>query len=171
MKTKVLFTLLTLLCSLEVCSTPYIKTAIYQNGAWSSWYSSSFVKCYGTWDRFLAYDIATQDLSNFYFRVTIDGFSIPNKKTRKAHIDNDEWYEYTGYFEYWIDDDHMDFLSTLNGSFPIRANPTVKNGNRPSIIKKVPAIIKIPPYRKYPELYNIWFEGIGFAFYFYETHY
>lgn len=171
MKKIILFTLFTLLYSMNTCGYPWIKTAIYQNNAWSSWHSGSGVIRYGSWDLFQAYDKVSQDINNFYFRVTIDNFYIPNKKTRKAHIDNDEWYEYTGYIEYWIDDDHMNFLSTLNNNFPIKANPRVKIGNRPSVVKKVPAKIQIQPYRKYPELYNIWFEGIGFAFYFYDTGY
>jgi len=46
----------------------------------------------------------------------------------------------------------------------------MKYDGRPSIIKKSRAEIQIQPYEKTPVVYNIWFEGIGYAFYFFQKH-
>ena len=127
----------------------------------------------GTYYQFVVHDVL-EGPSHYYFRITINNFYIPDKKTRKSHIKNNEWYEFSGYIEYWIDDDHMDFLSCLPSygrTIPIEAVPWLHFDGRPSIIKKSQATIKIQPYEKHPELWNIWFEGIGYAFYFYQTNY
>lgn len=172
MKRFLFVTLVTLICSMAY-STSWIKTTICQNGTWYPWNESSFVGQYGTWDRFVVYH-TDRDPSNFYFRITIENFSIPPKKVRKEHIKNNEWYQYKGYIEYWIDDDHMDFLSNLyvpNILLPMKSTPWNKYNGRPSIIKKTEAVIKIQPYEKTPVTYNIWFEGIGFAFYFFQSRF
>jgi hypothetical protein len=152
---------------------PWIKTAIFQNGIWYPWEKGSGVIQSGTYNQFTVHH-HTEDPSKFYFRITIDNFYIPDKKTRKEHIKNNEWYEYTGYIEYWIDDEHLNFLSCLpnyDRLLPNAALPWYKYDGRPSIIKKSPAKIQIQPYEKTPQIYNIWFEGIGYAFYFYQTGY
>lgn len=170
MKKFFLFFLLTWFSS-SVYSTSWIKSAIYQNNIWYPWKKSSYVKMSGYYGQFSVHD-ELDGSSYFYFRVTINNFSIPDKKTRKAHLKSDEWYEYTGYIEYWIDDDHMDFLSCLETyAIPIKAVPWHHFDGRPSIIKKSPATIKIAPYEKYPVTYNLWFEGIGYAFFIYEGSY
>lgn len=170
MKKLFLFFLLVLF-STSVYSTSWIKTAIYQNNIWYPWEKGSYVVQSGTYNQFSVHSYF-EDSSHFYFRVTIDNFSIPDKKTRKARLKNDEWYEYTGYIEYWIDDEHMNFLSCISGrSVPIAACPWVKFDKTPSIVKKSPATIKIAPYEKYPVTYNLWFEGIGFAFFIYQEGY
>lgn len=172
MKKQLLF-ILFILFSYSAYSTSWIKTAIYQNNIWYPWERSSNVKMSGYYEQFSVHN-AFDDSSHFYFRVTINNFSIPDKKTRKARLKSNEWYEYTGYIEYWIDDEHMDFLSCLGTSrrvLPGAAVPWLKSDGRPSIIKKSPATIKIAPYKKYPVTYNLWFEGIGFAFFVYEEGY
>lgn len=170
MKKYILLTLFTIVC-IGAKSQTWIKTAIYQNNIWYPWEESSNVKQSGTYNQFSVHSLH-RDPSHFYFRITINNFYIPDKKTRKQHIKNNEWYEYTGYIEYWIDDDHMNFLSCFSNrkTVPIEAVPWLKYDGRPSIIKKSSATIKIAPYEKYPQIYNIWFEGIGYAFYFFEKN-
>lgn len=160
-----------ILLSTSVYSTSWIKTALYQNNIWYPWEKGSNVVQSGTYNQFSVHS-SYEDSSHFYFRITINNFSIPDKKIRKAHLKSDEWYEYTGYIEYWIDDEHMNFLSCMSGNcIPIAACPWTKFDKTPSIIKKTYATIKIAPYDKYPNTYNVLFEGIGFAFFFYQEGY
>lgn len=170
MKKLFLLFLLTIF-STCVYSTSWIKTAIYQNNIWYPWEKGSNVTMSGYYEQFSVHS-TLYDSSHFYFRVTINNFSIPDKKTRRARMKSDEWYEYTGTIEYWIDDEHMNFISCISGnSVPIAACPWTKYDKTPSIIKKSPATIKIAPYEKYPVTYNLWFEGIGFAFFIYQEGY
>lgn len=164
--------LLIAVCSINVYSQTWIKTAVFQNNIWYPWEDSSNVKQSGSYNQFVVHSLY-DDPSRFYFRVTIDNFYIPDKNNRKAHIKSGEWYVFSGTIEYWIDDDHMDFLSCLPSykkSVPIEAVPWHKYDGRPSIIKKSPATIQIAPYEKFPQTYNVWFEGIGYAFYFFEKY-
>lgn len=154
-------------------SSSWIKTAIFQNNIWYPWEEGSGMSQSGTWDCFTVHS-SLYDPSKFYFRITIENFSIPDKKVRKDHIKRNEWYKYSGYIEYWIDDDHMNFLSTFPNTWkllPDQAVPWMKYDGRPSIIKKSRAEIQIQPYEKTPVVYNIWFEGIGYAFCFFQKHY
>lgn len=170
---KLLLLLSLIILSVESYGTSWIKTAVSQNGIWYPWEKASYVTMSGTYNQFVVHDVL-EGPSHYYFRITINNFYIPDKKTRKSHIKNNEWYEFSGYIEYWIDDDHMDFLSCLPSygrTIPIEAVPWLHFDGRPSIIKKSQATIKIQPYEKHPELWNIWFEGIGYAFYFYQTNY
>lgn len=148
----------------------WIKTAIWQNGIWYPWNEGSNTVRSGYWDYFSVHS-SSYDASHFYFRLKIDDFTIPPKKVRKEHIKTGKWYEYSGYIEYWIDDEHMDFLSVINSSVlkvvPIETVPWHKYDNTPSIIKRSPAKILIQPYNKTPVVYNVFFEGIGYSFYFF----
>lgn len=165
MRKKIFSLLLLFMCTLVNAQIPYIKTSIHKNNYWTDWKSCSSVAFRGNWSQMTAYNTVTGNTSTFYFRLTINGFSLPDNKTKKSHLKTKSWYEYSGSIEYWIDDEHLDFISTCSlTGFPIDANPSVKTDNTPSIIKKSTAIIKISPYKKYPEVYNVWFDDIGFAF-------
>ena len=160
-----------LFCSIAANSWPWIKTSLCQNGTWSEWKRASGVVQVGNWDCFTVQGWLSD--RPFYFRVTLDNFSMPDKKTRNAHIKNQEWYEYSGYIEYWIDDEHLDFISNISedtslGYFPNEAVIRSAVYGTPRIIKKSKAIIKIAPFKKRPQTYNIWFENIGYAFYCYD---
>ena len=146
---------------------PYIKTCLYKTNYWTDWTEySSEIFC-GSWSQITVcyYNFGNVNTSCFDFRLTIDNFSIPDERTREQHLNNGSWYEYSGTIEYWIDDEHMDFISCCNYTqLPSRAIPCKKHDNTPSIIKKSHAKIQIAPYESYPQTYNIWFEGVGFAF-------
>ena len=172
---RIIFIIILAFISVGLYSTNWIKTAVYQNGTWYPWREGSYVTLSGTWN-FFAVHSEHNDASQFYFRIKIDNFTIPSKKVRKEHIKNNKWYEYSGYIEYWIDDEHMDFVSAIGkdsslGVVPDAVTPWGKYDGRPVIAKKSPAIIQIQPYKNNPQLFNIWFEGIGYAFYFYSKGY
>lgn len=171
MKRFLLFTFLVSLFSTTVYCYPWCRTTIYKDGSWLPWRECSGVAQFGQWNNFtLAPDLPSYN-HKYYFRVIIDNFVIPDRKTRNLHIKNNEWYEYSGFIEYWIDDDHPDFLSQTEStdvSYLPNNDPYRTYNNRPRIIKRSKAIIKIQPYKKTPLVYNIWFEGIGFAFHCYD---
>lgn len=145
----------------------YIRTCLYKTNYWTNWEVYSNMAFYGNWSQITCYyyDFGDGSVSCFDFRLTIDKFSIPDERTRQLHLNNGSWYEYSGTIEYWIDDEHMDFISNCKYvQLPSEAIPCKKHDNTPSIIKKSHAKIQIAPYESYPQTYNIWFEGVGFAF-------
>jgi len=174
MKRSGIITILALLFSATVYCYPWCKTSIYIDGSWLPWRDCSGVVQYGQWNNFTLAPTGDGYSHLFYIRVIIDNFVIPDRKTRKLHLKSNEWYEYSGYIEYWIDDDHPDFLSQTNrihvSYLPSNDQYRTFDG-RPRIIKRSKAIIKIEPFKKTPLVYNIWFEGIGFAFICYNKGY
>lgn len=161
-------------------TTPYIKTSLYKTNYWTTWADHSYVSVYYSYYgnnsknwRSIEARREGESSSCFYFRITMDNFRYPDKKTRRKHLKDDEWYEYNGTIEYWIDDEHMDFISCCEGfrGIPYNAIPCNKYDGTPSIIKKSNAKIKIAPYKKSPKTFNVWFEGIGFAFTYYFEEY
>lgn len=111
--------------------------------------------------------------SDYYFRVTITNFSIPDKKTKRAHIKQDIWYTYSGYVEYApyiskFDGSKMIYepsnspegkLNALKYFYKAPDDDIIFNINR--YRRRVKATIKIAPYKNTPEVYNVWFEGFG----------
>lgn len=174
MKRSIIITIVAFLFSATAYSYPWCKTAVYKDGSWLPWRDCSGVAQFGHWNNFTLAPSLSGYSHKFYFRVIIDNFVIPDRKTRNLHIKNNEWYEYSGYIEYWIDDDHPDFLSQTDRT-PVSYLPDNDQyrtwDNRPRVIKKSKATIKIEPYKKTPLMYNIWFEGIGFAFICYNKGY
>lgn len=186
MKKLIVFLFFTFSCVLKV-NAYYIYTSLYKNGYWSTW------KCYSSYAiKFEKQGIITVYMCSastvvqpFVFRLTINNYCLPEKKIRKEHMKNNISYDYSGYLEYWIDDEHMDFSSVMDNIdgigawMPSAAHPYRKEFRRelgipdetPSIVKKSPITIKIMPYEgEIPvfAVYNIWCEGVGFAFYMYD---
>ncbi len=182
MKRSVIITFLALLFSATVYSQDWfdigLKTSVYKDGSWLPWRQCHGVVMFGQYNNFTIAPHLSDNSHAFYIRVKIDNYFIPDKKTRKRHIKNKEWYEYSGYIEYWIDDDHPDFLSQMDSAAPITylpdCTPFKTYDGRPRIIKKSKATIRIEPYKEKPSIYttyNILFEGIAFAFFFYNKGY
>lgn len=90
--------------------------------------------------------------SNYVFRVKINNFYIDkNKKSRKEHIKNNEWYEFTGIVEIYTDSET--FISQF---------PYVPTHDKPEIKSNMfSARIKVEPYKKSPKTLNIFFDNVG----------
>lgn len=90
--------------------------------------------------------------SNYIFRVKINGFYVDkDKKSRKEHVKNNKWYEFTGIVEIFTDSDT--FVSQFP-HVPTKDKPELKSNS-------LPARIIVEPYKKHPKVLNIFFDGKG----------
>ena len=141
-----------------------ISTNIYYDGYWGTWKKEydtytkdSWYQLYGNNSGFIIYNQIFHP-SQYFFKFQIDSYSAPSKEERKNHRKNDIWYEYTGTVEYFVNSDYPTIKDALKGVY---AFPCVRNDNGNK--RTARAIIKIAPYKKYPQVYNIWFEDVGIA--------
>ena len=100
--------------------------------------------------------------SAFFFRFAITTYFVnPDKKTKKAHIKNDTWYEYQGRVEYYVTEEYPDIVSILRKyEFPCFNINSGSEGN-PCVKRTANATIKIAPYKDHPRVYNIYFDNVA----------
>lgn len=146
--------LLFFLCLFTLPCFSQIYTCTNINGYWGKWQKEYVLSATGDINNFVLHS-STSHPSEFYCKVVIQNFSMPDKKTKRLYCKNKIWYEYTGYIEYyvaswWSVEDYV-------RNFPVGPYNT-ENGYH---LKRSKATIKIAPYKKSPRVYNIWFEGYG----------
>ena len=150
-----------------------ISTCCYLNGYWGEWKShttrygfgipnTNEYNLYGGYSGFIIYKKGTHP-SEYIFKFQAYAYSTPDKKTIKEHRKNNVWYEYPGIVEYYVTED----FPTIDGILKVWQFPQF-NCNSGSIgnpcVKRVAAAkIKIAPYKKRPQVYNIWFDDVGVA--------
>lgn len=102
--------------------------------------------------------------SAFFFRFAITTYFVnPDKKTKKAHIKYNTWYEYQGKVEYYVTEEYPDIVSILRKyDFPCFNVNSGKEGN-PCVKRTANATIKIAPYKDHPRVYNIYFDNVAVA--------
>lgn len=90
--------------------------------------------------------------SNYLLRLKINNFHLDNdKKSRKEHLKNNQWYEFSGSVEIFTDPE------TFSQRFPF-----VPTYDKPEIRNmKIPAQIRIEPYKKKIQTINIFFDEVG----------
>lgn len=137
----------------------------YIKGYWGEWqnsvsYSSGEV-LQGTYDEFIIY-YKTYHPSEYILKVKINGLVIESSKKEKARmkaaIKANTWYQYSGTVEYFTTsntDFKQQFALWPNGVIAPKATDTDARSN----IR--PATITIQPFKKNPQVYNIWFDGYG----------
>lgn len=127
-----------------------------RNGIWGEWESSV-----NPFDRYLINKINNNEWiiyrycnhpSDYIFKLKINNFSFDNdKKSRKEHLKNNQWYEFTGSVEIFTD------AETFAKKFPY-----VPTYDKPEIRKlTIPARIRVEPYKKKIQTINILFDEIG----------
>ena len=94
-----------------------------------------------------------------YFSFWISNYEEPSKEDRKYHDKNNEWYEYSGWVEYIVNDTYPTALDFSKASHFVVPNP--RFDETPTVTRKASCTIKIAPYKKHPEVYNVWFDNIG----------
>ena len=143
-------------------------------GAWSEWiveysnFSSNeslmryFVTLYG--DIYIDSDFGGISLEKngvtyFKFRINYP-IKKPSNKVRKEHLKNNEWYVYKGTVEYYVDDRYPTAQEIAKKNYLVKPDPRT---DITPCVKRIceDATIKIAPYKKHPQMYNIWFDGIG----------
>ena len=146
-----------LLVTLSLSAQAQLQTSVYYDGYWSKWKRQYSYMIYGNYSGFVVY-YESRHPSDYYFKFKIDSYTAPTKEDVKYHYKNKIWYEYSGYVEYFINDNYPTIKSSLKAcDFPY---PT----NRPeNITRTAKATIKIAPYKKRPRVYNILFEDVGIA--------
>ncbi len=149
-----------------------ISTNSYYNGYWGQWKSHTTRYTYfppyykyslnGGYSGFIIYSRGDHP-SEYIFKFDIYGYWVPDKKEKKEHIKNNEWYEYSGFVEYYVTEKYPTIEAVLKTyQFPYFNSGSGSEGN-PCARRKTSAKIQIAPYKNHPKVYNIWFDGVGVA--------
>jgi len=171
----------------QITSPDSYKACYYYDGYWSDWKSQYDWEIKGSYNGFIIYDKFTHP-SNYFFKFYVAGRIAPDKKEIKQHYKSKTWWEYGGSVEYYVCDVYPTFkdcikelgrplkkedletteyqnkLSILRASYLSKGNSFSPTGLTK---KSSPAKIKIAPYpkkSKVPQVYNIWFDGVGLGF-------
>lgn len=179
MKKKILFFLCgILLVKVMSAQNQMHYTACNVDGYWSKWYYFAH-SIYGNYGQICDYTSCGHP-SNYRWRFTINNYITPSKDDVEYHYKNKIWWEYSGFFEYYVTDEFPDIRSifTKSSNFSsvgwLWVNPThhdPSKGQTPCVKRTSRATIKIAPYKDHPKVYNIWFEGVGFAFDLHNSHF
>ncbi len=128
----------------------YFQTGLLQAYSW---------ELYGSYGDFKLLENSDQPWGDYVFRVKIDNFSKPTQDEIKRHKKNNEPFVYSGTFEYYVSDTRPTARSVFSYSCFLKSNhagvTTVKRTAR--------ATIKIMPYSRAPQIYNIFFDDVGIA--------
>ena len=137
--------------------------AISINGYWGDWKSSyigvGIEKFYfnGAINHFVIHS-SEEHPSNYVMKVTINDYRLDtDKKSRKQRLKDNVYYEYEGTVEYYTELTFQDF-GEYTHRWPYISWNTSKG--KKHVAK---AIIKIQPYKEYPQILNIFFENYGVA--------
>ena len=122
------------------------------NGIWDTWKNSYTVYMSKIQNQEFIIYFCDNHPSDYIMRFKVYGQMYDNdKKSRKRHIKNKEWYQLKGEVEIFTD------TETFAKKFPF-----VASHNKPEMKNvKVPATIGIEPYKTHPVTLNIWFDGYG----------
>lgn len=141
------------------------STNAFIDDSWSNWlnFKAGGLSLYGNYHSIAIHE-SNLHPSKFFFKVTINGFQRPSKKEIKEHYKKGLWYEYDGTVEYYRTDEYPTAKAQLEEvqCFLINAELGHKK-NKPAVKQISPARIRIQPYKKTPQCYNIFFDGVGFA--------
>lgn len=162
-KLKSLHWIKVLLLVVFIAANPFNLFAQWQEafsykGDWSSWRSGSgSIFHYQDDSGILLKNAGGQT----YFRFQINNYVPPSKESIKKHYKNNQWYEYTGTVEYYVNDTYPNAEAIAKASHFVI--PNSRTDVTPSVMRKTTCRIRIEPYKKLPSNYNIYFDNIGVA--------
>lgn len=145
-----------------------IRTASWHDGYWGQWtsHSSSLghrfneFSLYGNYSGFLICKKNAHP-SEYILKFQANSYSTPDKKTIKYHFKKNVWYEYSGIVEYYVTEDYPTITDILKRyDFPYFNCNSGSAGN-PCVKRTAIATIKIAPYKKHPECYNLYFDNVA----------
>lgn len=153
---------LTILIMVMVSSKVYpadIALTCSVNNYWNSWEQASGVGVYGNYSGF---SISYYGASNWdwFFKFHIDNYREPSKDEIKRHLKDKSWYVYSGTVEYYVTDKYPTIEAVMRAT---GAHLLPPNGSDHRVKRTARATIKIEPYKKKPKVYNIYFDGVGYA--------
>lgn len=139
----------------------------YYDGFWHEWVPIT-TAINGSWNDLIFYYPA-EGIENYQLRVVIDNPQVmPDIKQRKVMIKNNQWIEFSGTVEYFVCDDYptaYDVFKNYRIGYErafIYHNFRDKDWNRrPTKRVKKKATIRIAPFKKNIETFNIWWENVG----------
>lgn len=160
-----------------VCNakTPTLKTCANVHGYWTQWQTRNiYYSLLGTSSdelrMMIRYNTSTGSFIGMEFRKSysnewdwcfkfeMDNYYRTTKKERKAHTKTNQWYEYSGWVEYYVTDDYP----TIEKVLEVYKFPMIEPKGQTSRAKRrARATIKIAPYKNEPECFNIYFDGVG----------
>lgn len=151
--------ILTFLFFLLPLTTFAVKGCICLNGYWGAWTTLSLITGSGYINDFVLYYINVHP-SQYFARITISNFTVPSKDEIKYHLKNRCWYEYSGTVEYYVSDAYPTIESILQKGW-IYWMDMHPDGYTHYVKRTANASIKIAPYKKEPNVVNIFFDNVG----------
>lgn len=91
------------------------------------------------------------------FQIT--NFTLPDKKSRKEHLKTGQWFSFYGTVDYYVNDDYPTAEDLAKHCRLVIPNP--RTDQSPSVKRHTVCEIRIAPFKKEPECWNIFFDGIG----------
>ena len=166
MKSKFHFFLLFLLC-LGINKASAQQICFYFKGAWSNWTSPYVASFYNEssvhrYTNLSGCCLKTEPGGIVFFDFYMTNFTLPSKKEIKKHQKNDEWYTYYGTVEYYVNDEYPTAEELAKNNRLVWPNP--RTDITPNVKRKTSATIRIAPFKKEPEVFNIWFDNIAVGF-------
>ena len=161
----VAFVLLTIAAKAQISTKAYahISTNAYYDGYWGHWKKNYVYNLYGNYSGFIIYDIGDHP-SRYEFKFQINNYVPPTKQQIKEHYKKQEWYEYSGTVEYFVVEKAPTIKDLLKQfGRPIYHKDIHDEYGNYAVKRVANATIKIAPYKKRPQVYNLWFDDVGFA--------
>lgn len=154
--------------AISAYSQATIKSTNYNvDGYWGKWENLYLgLAMTGTYSSFVIHD-NDKHPSQYGCKITIYDYNENiSKKENKRRRKTNEWYTYNGTIEIILNE-QIDTTRKWVESFGEFFSAYNYKGAKGSISTTYPAQIMIAPYKKYPETYNIMFDGyaIGFILY------
>lgn len=157
---RILFVQALLVCSLFLSNKASAQQLSFAyRGEWSSWrniYEKSFRYNDGS-----GFELKNSG-GTIFFSFQISNYVAPTKAQIKAHLKSNQWYEYTGYVEYYVSDEYPTAEAIAKANVIII--PNAREDVTPKVKRRAYATIKIAPYKKNPYCYNLFFDNIGIGF-------
>ncbi len=97
----------------------------------------------------------------FHVKINTDEIRPIDKKERKRHLKSNAWYYYKGTVEYYVNDAYPTADDLAKDCRLVIPNP--RYDKSPSVKREAKCTIGIAPYKKSPEVWNIYFDDIGIA--------
>ena len=103
-----------------------IKTCGYYDGYWSEWEKDYFEDLFDRIDYTLPYEKVNGNYSGFCihqggvhpslysFKFQISNYIEPTKRVKKEHLKSNQWYEYRGIVEYYVNDKYPTAKAVLD---------------------------------------------------------
>ena len=158
---------------LAIATNAQISTNTYYDGYWGEWNTWDLVQPYklnGNYSGFIIYYADDPTLpfyshpSQYIFKFQIENYVAPTKQQIKEHRKKNEWYVYSGTVEYFVMESEPTIRDILKQyHFPLFDKDTHDKYGNYAVKRVANATIKIAPYKKHPEVYNIWFDDVAIA--------